>query len=334
MQLSTSELREQFEHALAGRGFAREDARASATLFAEATRDGVFSHGVNRFASYLRAVDNGRIDPAARPRVVMDAGAFVRMDGGLGPGNLNALRAMKEATDRAAAHGVGCVALANTNHWMRAGSYGWQAAEAGCVALCWTNTIGNLPPWGSTEPRLGNNPMVIAVPRSDGEHVVLDFAQSQYSYGKLSIHSKNGEPLPYPGGFDEAGTLTTDAAAIERTMRPLPVGMWKGAGISLLLDLTSSLLSLGRTTRELSLQEEEYGVSQLFLAIKPQPGPGTPEYDDRIEATIEDLHQSAVAPGSGEVRYPGERVIATRARHDKEGIPVDDAVWKEILELS
>ena len=80
-------------------------------------------------------------------------------------------------------HGMGCVALANTNHWMRGGTYGWQAVDAGAIGICWTNTMANLPAWGAAEPRVGNNPLVIAVPHARGP-VVLDMAMSQFSSGR------------------------------------------------------------------------------------------------------------------------------------------------------
>ena len=92
-------------------------------------------------------------------------------------------------------HGVGCVAMANTNHWMRGGTYGWQAAEAGMIGICWTNTMPNLPPWGGAERVIGNNPLIIAVPRANGP-VVLDMAMSQFSYGALKSSRKRGEMLP------------------------------------------------------------------------------------------------------------------------------------------
>ena len=101
-------------------------------------------------------------------------------------------------------HGIGCVAMANTNHWMRGGTYGWQAADAGVIGICWTNTMPNVPPWGGAEPAIGNNPLVIAVPRAKG-HVVLDMAMSQFSYGALESYRKRGELLPVEGGFDARG---------------------------------------------------------------------------------------------------------------------------------
>ena len=96
---------------------------------------------------------------------------------------------------------------------MRGGTYGWQAAEAGFIGICFTNTIANLPPWGGLDPRLGNNPLVIAVPRKNG-HVVLDMAISQYAVGKLKQYEGHNEALPLPGGYDEQGKLSTDADAI------------------------------------------------------------------------------------------------------------------------
>src|SRR5262249_12838057 len=152
----------------------------------------------------------------------------------------------------------------NTNHWGRGANYGWQAAEAGVIGICWTNTLANLPPWGADEPRVGNNPLVIAVPRSSG-HVVLDMAMSQFSIGKLAIHRRSGERLPVPGGFDTHGELTRDAAAILETGRTLPIGFWKGSGLAILLDLIAVVTSGGRATHEISLKpEQETGLSQVF----------------------------------------------------------------------
>lgn len=75
-----------------------------------------------------------------------------------GVGNLDAWQSMERAIVLARTRGAGCVALAHTNHWMRGAAYGWQAAEAGVIGICWTNTMPNLPPWGSSIPLLGNNP--------------------------------------------------------------------------------------------------------------------------------------------------------------------------------
>jgi LDH2 family malate/lactate/ureidoglycolate dehydrogenase len=133
---------------------------------------------------------------------------------------------------------------------MRGGTYGWQAADAGVIGICWTNTLPNLPAWGADTPRIGNNPLVMAVPRPEG-HLVLDMAMSQFSYGALAAYRSRGESLPVPGGFDSAGAITSDPGAIEASRRPLPIGFWKGAGLSIMLDAIAASLAGGRASHQI-----------------------------------------------------------------------------------
>jgi 3-dehydro-L-gulonate 2-dehydrogenase len=310
------------------RGFERERALLCARLFAETTCDGVYSHGVNRFPRFIRMIDNGAIDIHGQPELSMQSGALQRWDGRRGPGNLNAYASMARAIEIAQAQGMGCVALANTNHWMRGGSYGWQAVEAGAIGLCWTNTLPNLPPWGGAKPRLGNNPLVIAVPRAAG-HIVLDMAMSQFSYGALESHRLRGERLPVDGGFDSQGNLTRDPEAIEASQRPLPMGYWKGSGLSLVLDLMAAMLSGGAATHQIPADpERESGVSQVFLAFDVSRFENAGRIADAI------IHSLGAAEGqSSAVRYPGEQVLRTREENMAQGVPVDPGTWSKVLAL-
>jgi 3-dehydro-L-gulonate 2-dehydrogenase len=319
------ELADTLAEVLLKRGFERDRASLCARLFAETTRDGVYSHGVNRFPRFLRMIDNGKIDIHGRPKLVTKVGAVERWDGERGPGNLNAHACMGRALEIAQAEGIGCVALANTNHWMRGGSYGWQAAEAGAIGICWTNTLPNLPPWGGATPRLGNNPLVIAVPRSNG-HVVLDMAMSQFSYGALASYRLSGKPLPVDGGFDSQGNLTRDPEAIEISQRPLPIGYWKGSGLALVLDMAAAMLSGGAATHQIPLDpERETGVSQVFLAFHLRAFGNADAIADGIIASLRGPAEDA--------RYPGEQVIRIRTENLALGVPVDPAVWREVAGL-
>src|SRR5215510_11595738 len=114
-------------------GFKPDRARLCAQLFAETTRDGVYSHGLNRFPRFVLQIQNGTIDIHAEPELVAAMGALERWDGKLGPGPLNAYQSMERAIALSRSHGIGCIGLANTTHWMRGGSYGWQAADAGVI---------------------------------------------------------------------------------------------------------------------------------------------------------------------------------------------------------
>lgn len=303
---------------LENRGFTSPRARLSAKLFTDANRDGVYSHGLDRFGRFLGHISAGLVIPDAESERVWSGGALERWDGHRGPGNLNAYAAMARACHLAEENGIGCVALANTNHWMRGGAYGWQAADAGYLGICWTNTMPNLPPWGSDKPLIGNNPLIMAVPRPQG-HVVLDMAMSQFSYGALSRYAKEGRELPVPGGYDGRGGLTTDAAAVESTGRPLPIGFWKGSGLSILLDLFGALLSGGQATCDMSTDpNKETGVSQVFIALSP---PNHPGLTDRVVASL---------GAEGTARYPGKGTLAHREESRTHGVAVDEDVWRNI----
>jgi 3-dehydro-L-gulonate 2-dehydrogenase len=317
---------------LVGLGFAQNRAELCARLFTETTRDGVYSHGLNRFPLFVRMVKSGVVVVNAEPHLVAASGALERWDGNSGPGNLNAWHCMDRALSLSRQHAIGCVALANTNHWMRGGAYGWQAAEAGFIGICWTNTLPNLPPWGAGDPRVGNNPLVLAVPRREG-HVVLDFAMSQFSYGALASYRARGQQLPVDGGFDPAGNLTRDPAAIEASQRPLPIGFWKGSGLALLLDLIGATLSGGCATHQIVPKPElETKLSQMFIAINPtafSENDPSRNVADEIIAHFQ-LSQST---GAARVRYPGERVLETRKQNLAEGIPIDPEIWHEVQSL-
>jgi 3-dehydro-L-gulonate 2-dehydrogenase len=246
---------------------------------------------------------------------------------------LNALAAMERAIALAREHGVGCVSMGNTNHWMRAGSYGWQAAEAAMIGICWTNTMPNLPPWGGVEPVIGNNPLVIAVPRSSGP-VVLDMAMSQFSYGTLEGYRKRGEQLPVDGGFYTEGNLTRDPAAIEKSWRPLPIGYWKGSGLSVLLDMVAAMMALGRATHEIAPEaEREAGISQIFFALNPAAFGPASQAEKIADGVVASLHNSRAAAQGGKVRYPGEQTLRIREENLRLGLPVEPAVWAEILAM-
>ena len=198
-RISFAELKAEFKRVLIKKGCDEATADLSAQLMTETSCDGVYSHGVNRFPRVVEYIDKGYIDVKAKPTKTDGMGAFERWNGNLGLGNVNAKLSMDRAIELAREHGIGCVALANTNHWLRGGSYGWQAADAGCVGICWTNTQPNMPAWGARDRRIGNNPFIMAVPRKEG-HVVVDIAMAQFSYGQMENKAKRGELLPVPGG--------------------------------------------------------------------------------------------------------------------------------------
>jgi 3-dehydro-L-gulonate 2-dehydrogenase len=332
-RISFEALKAQFKRVLVKNGCDEVTADLSAQLMTETSCDGVYSHGVNRFARVVEYISKGYIDLKAKPTKVDGIGGFERWNGNLGLGNVNAKIAMDRAIELARMHGIGCVALANTNHWLRGGSYGWQAAEAGCVGICWTNTQPNMPAWGARDRRIGNNPFVMAVPRTGG-HVVVDIAMAQFSYGQMENKALRGEMLPVPGGYDEHGDLSCNPNAISKTWRVLPIGYWKGSALSIVLDLVATMLSGGRSTSGIGkLSSDEFSLSQIFIAFDAKRIAGEDYLSSVINEVIDNLHGSERVDPNQALRYPGESSLAIRNTNLRDGIPVDDGVWAKIQSL-
>ncbi|GAK59784.1 malate/L-lactate dehydrogenase [Candidatus Vecturithrix granuli] len=332
MRIPFEQMYQELLRVLRKKGFSEERARLCARIFSESSRDGVYSHGLNRFPAFIKYTDLGYIDVHAIPENIACFGAIERWDGKSGPGPLNAYFCMERAIALSREYGIGCVALRNTNHWMRGGTYGWQAVEAGCIAICFTNTMPNMPPWGGAEPRIGNNPLVIAVPRQQG-HLVLDMAMSLFSYGKMGVTRGRGELLPFEGGYDREGQLTHDPDAILKSKRPLPIGFWKGSGLAMMLDLLATILSEGQSTQEIGKIEDERNVSQVFFCIDVQQQ-HRPGYIDQIaDELVGYIHATLPVKEDGKIYYPGERTLQTRQENLEQGIPVDERKWQQIIEM-
>jgi 3-dehydro-L-gulonate 2-dehydrogenase len=337
LRVPFDELCSRVEHVLLALGFG-DRAALAARLIAETDRDGVRTHGIARLPRMAEMIRLGRIDPLAEPERIASFGALERWTGHRGPGNLAAHAAMNRTMELARDHGIGAVALADTTHWLRGGAFGWQAADAGLAALCWTNTLPNLPPWGASSAAVGNNPLVLAIPRRDSHAhsapIVLDMAMSQFSYGTLQAYRERGELLPFPGGFDEQGELTRDPAAIERTQRALPIGLWKGSGLSFVLDVLAAMLADGRATHDFSTDPlAEAGQSQVFIALAPAALSSMDQIDHVAQNAIDALHAATPTEPGHAPRYPGEGTLRIREESLRLGVAVDDSTWNALTKL-
>src|SRR5215212_12207594 len=108
MRVTLDELRETLRRALLKVGFEQGRAELCARLFAETDRDGVYTHGLNRFPRFLEMIGKGLVDVNASAVCVEAHASLERWDGRSGAGNLNAHEAMARAVELSRQHGVGC----------------------------------------------------------------------------------------------------------------------------------------------------------------------------------------------------------------------------------
>ena len=313
-------------------GFTDKKAKSMAKVHTENSLAGVLSHGINRVPLFIEYVTKGIVKIDAEAEKMDSLGSIERWDGNYGPGVINAIKCTDRAIALAKTHGMGLVALRNTNHWMRGGAYGWQAANAGCISILFTNTQPNMPAWGGKDSRVGNNPLVISIPRGQG-HIVLDMALSQYSFGKIHSYKLKGEKLPYPGGWDDNNELSNDPKRILTKERGLPIGYWKGSGLSMVLDMLATVLSAGNSTYKIGLKEYETGISQVFLCIYPALFHDVEIQQKLLNEIIDYSHNVAPMQEGDRTFYPGERALQNRTFNKKNGMQVNETIWQKILEL-
>ncbi|MBP3656448.1 MAG: Ldh family oxidoreductase [Clostridia bacterium] len=310
----------------------QEEAHHFAEIFAGNSFDGVHSHGMNRYPRYLGDMESGLCNPkVTKAEKVSGLGGLEVWDAHFGVGPLIAEQAALRAAELAKEHGVACVALRNNSHWLRAGRYGLMMADMGMAGICFTNTCMNLTAYGVKTPSVGNNPITFALPRKKGS-LVMDMAVSQYAYGKLEIMAQKGETLDSPVGYDTKGELSCDPGEICRSGLMLPMAKWKGSALSIMLDLMSSMLSLGRTALTIGKPSDgEAGMSQVYICLNPAAVVDMDAADAQMEETIAFLNGLEPADGGSGVHAPGQNLEKTRERHRKEGIPVAEATWAKIL---
>jgi 3-dehydro-L-gulonate 2-dehydrogenase len=188
----------------------------------------------------------------------------------------------------------------------------------------------NMPVWGGTDCRIGNNPLAFCVPYGSS-FVLFDSSMSQFSHETMETAQLEKKNLPVAGGYDERGNLTTDPIAIAKTHRTLPIGFWKGSGLSILMDVMASMLSDGKPVYEIGEQgdspEDGCNVNQMFIAFKVT----SKEISDRIiETIIEDIKSSRLANGFSGILYPGEQEKLICEENKRLGIPVNKYIWNRV----
>ena len=104
-------------------------------------------------------------------------------------------------------------------------------------------------------------------------------------------------------------------------------------GVLSVLMFLPMLITGGLATYQIRQREAEYGISQVFIAFDITQPAGADWVEQEVENIIADLHQAQPDTSTAEVLFPGERVLRTRRENLTNGIPVDEVVWQEILQM-
>jgi LDH2 family malate/lactate/ureidoglycolate dehydrogenase len=307
-QVSAEALRRVCASVFARSGLADSDAALVADSLVQADLWGHQSHGTLRLPWYVARLRSGAVDAKARPALVRDSGAIAVIDGGDAMGQLVAGCAMDEAVRRAKAHGVGAVAVRNSNHFGTAMYFTLAAARAGCIGFLSTNASPAMPPWGGRAKAVGTNPWSWAAPAGKYPPMVLDIANTGVARGKIYLARQNAKPIPLGWALDKDGAPTTDPVAALAGVT-LPMAEHKGYGIALMMDVLSGMLSGGGFGASVQgpYQAERPGkVGHFALALDVEAFTPLRDFEDLQEQLIGQLKLAPLAEGFDEILYPGE----------------------------
>ncbi len=311
-------------------GAAQENAAAVAEVMTLAERDGCPSHGLFRLPGYVASLRSGRADGGAVPVVEDRAPSIVAVDArnGFAPPALLAGRG--PLIEKARAQGVAFLGIRNSLHFAALWPDVEPLAEAGLVAIAMVDSQSFLPPWGGARALYGTNPVAFACPRAEGPPMVWDQASSALARGEIMIAARDGHEVPAGAGRDADGAPTTDPKAILEGGTQLPFGGYKGASIALMVELLAAGLTGGNFGFESTAEHNADGgpsnAGECIIAIDPAKTSG-----EDFLGRVEGLFQRIL--GDGEARLPGDRRHANRARANREGIEVPDALYDKITAL-
>jgi LDH2 family malate/lactate/ureidoglycolate dehydrogenase len=299
---------------------------------------GVDSHGVELFPVYEQQIREGVADPTAVGAVANEAGACLLFDGKNGLGQVVSAQCTDHAVRLARAHGLAVVVARNSHHFGAAAYWSQRMAQGGCIGISLSTAGAIVPPWQGKTPRLGTNPIAVALPGSAGGKWLLDMATTTVAKGKLNFAAAHGRTtIPEAWRFVDAdGHPTTDRVAAERGWS-LPVGGYKGSGLAVLVELLTSGLSGGPMASEAPVHRNgvvPLRISHTFIAIDPQRFLPLGTFEERMERLVAMLKSSEPAPGYDEVLMAGEPEWREEAVRLRDGIPLPGHLWRRLLAIA
>ena len=338
--------------AFVGYGVPREDAEICTDVLLESDKRGIESHGCNRFKPiYIDRIVAGIQNPVTNFEIVKETPCTAVVDGHDGMGQVIGYKAMQMAIDKAKQYGLGMVAVRNSCHYGIAGYYATQATEQGCIGFTGTNARPSVAPTFGVEGMFGTNPLTMGIPSDEKFDFVLDCATSITQNGKIEYYERIGEAV-HPGtiiGLDGESVEGDAGEALKRIRQGTAaltalggigeeLGGYKGYGYAMIIELLSAVLQDGNYGKALNGKDENgnlvpYHLGHFFLAIDTSKFVGEEETRKKTGEILREVRASKKAPGQKRIYTAGEKEYLVWKERENSGVPINEAVQKEINEV-
>jgi len=313
-------------------GVPKEDAENIADHLILANLRGVDSHGIIRVPYYVEGIRQGLVQPSSEVRVVEESSNIALLDGGNGLGIPIATRATNLAIDKAKLTGVGVVGVRNLGHVGMLAYYLKRAIKHGFIGFACVNAPAVMIPWGGRENIFGTNPMCLGFPIDEENSIILDMATSGIARFKIMVAARRGKKIPEGVALDKQGKPTTDAKeALDGYL--LPFGGYKGYGLVLAIEILTSALLGALQSKYIEVHPSTQG-GFFITVIDIGRFRDYEEYKKDILHLISNLKSCPPMDGFTEVLLPGEIEEREAEKRRKEGIPIEEATWRELVKLA
>jgi LDH2 family malate/lactate/ureidoglycolate dehydrogenase len=288
---------------------------------------GIKSHGVVRLETYLQRVEAGVMKIQACVTTEMDEQAVALLNANNTFGQIAGHKAMSMAMEKAKHHGVGVVAVKNSNHFGIAAYYAMLALKEDMVGCVFTNSSPAMAVYGTKKPLIGTNPIAIAVPAGEQCPIVLDMSTSVVARGKIRYAALTGQNIPLGWARDSDGNPTQDARlALQGSLEP--VGGVKGSALSLIIDMICGILTdtvLTGGVKNITDISGPSNTGHFFSALNVSRFIDADRFKTHIDKVISHIKALPAADG-GQVFMPGEIEYNYSKKRMTEGIPLEEEV--------
>jgi LDH2 family malate/lactate/ureidoglycolate dehydrogenase len=295
------------------------------------------SHGIIQIPTYIDRIQVGHIVPGAPWTIVQESATTTVIDGHWGFGYTVTERAMQLTIDKARSSNVAATTVFRQGHIGRLASYTLMAARADMIGLITADSgrsSKQVAPFGGREPRLGTNPISIAVPSDLDGPLFLDMATAAVAAGKIALAVSRNESVPEGWLIDSVGRPTTDPQQLRKGGALLALGGtegYKGSGLSAIVEILCGLLTGLGFGIDPSGRHNDGCFLAVFNVAAFRP---LPEFKREVAEFARYLKATPPAAGFSGVLYPGEIEHLREQDRRANGIEVEDATWNKLRSLA
>ncbi len=338
--------------AFVGYGVPREDAEVCTDVLLESDKRGIESHGCNRFKPiYIDRIVAGIQQPVTNFEIIKETETTAVIDGHDGMGQVIGKRAMQMAIDKAKKYGIGMTVVRNSCHYGIAGYYATQATQQGCIGMTGTNARPSVAPTWGVEGMFGTNPFTIGIPTDEKFDFVFDCATSITQNGKIEYYERIKEDVhpgtiigldgqPVEGDAGEALKRIRQGTAALTTLGGIgeALGGYKGYGFAMVVELLSAALQDGLYGKDLNGKDADgnlkpYQLGHFFIAIDTDHFLGEDLVRAKAGEICRSMRASKKAPDADRIYTAGEKEYDIWKEREPHGVPINEAVQKEINEV-